>query len=334
MSISIIIPAYNAGKTIGRCLNSVLSQEEIKYIKEVLVVDDGSKDNTAEIVKSFETRFPAVKLIQKVNGGVSSARNEGIRQSTGEYIIFCDSDDEMKPQMCKRLYEALLYTNADLGICGYEEKAITGVWEIIPSSSESPRLEKIQNCFDELFYGFFLNQPWNKIFRRKRIDSVFDESLQNGEDIKFVLEYMVQNPNCMIISEALYVVHTENDNSLSRQRINALKTTTEIQLCLWSFINQMSIETSMEQFASYCVSLLWAPAIDGILLGQFNSKEAAEQIKLSDQYIKMLHRLSPSGLINKLTRRIVLFRKKYMLSWEYVLLVLGKRLSERKFRRG
>lgn len=333
MSISIIIPAYNAEKTIERCLNSVLAQEEIKNIKEVLVVDDGSKDNTVEIVKSFETRFSVVKLIQKVNGGVSSARNEGIRQATGEYIIFCDSDDEMKPQMCKRLYETLLHTDADLGICGYEEKSIIDVREIIPSSSESPRLEKIQNCFDELFYGFFLNQPWNKIFRRKRIDSFFDESLQNGEDIKFVLEYMVQNPNCMIIPEALYVVHTENDNSLSRQRINALKTTTEIQLCLWSFINQMNIETSMEQFASYCVSLLWAPAVDGILLGQFNSKEAAEQIKLSDQYIRMLHRLIPSGLINKLTRLIALFRKKYILSWEYMLLVLSKRLITKKNRR-
>ncbi len=332
MSISIIIPAYNAEKTIERCLNSVLAQEEIKNIKEVLVVDDGSKDNTVEIVKSFETRFSVVKLIQKVNGGVSSARNEGIRQATGEYIIFCDSDDEMKPQMCKRLYETLLHTDADLGICGYEEKSIIDVREIIPSSSENPRLEKIQNCFDELFYGFFLNQPWNKIFRRKRIGSFFDESLQNGEDIKFVLEYMVQNPNCMIIPEALYVVHTENDNSLSRQRINALKTTTEIQICLWSFINQMNIETSMEQFASYCISLLWAPAVDGILLGQFNSKEAAEQIKLSDQYIRMLHKFSPDGLINKLTRLVVLFRKKYILSWEYTLLVVSKRLIKKSRR--
>lgn len=333
MSISIIIPAYNAEKTIERCLDSVLAQEGFENIKEILVVDDGSKDNTAEIVKSYTNQFSVIKLIEKTNGGVSSARNEGIRQATGEYIVFCDSDDEMKVRMCCRLYDALLNSDADLAICGYEEKSTTDVREIIPINSDSSKTLKIQNCFNELFFGLFLNQPWNKMFKRKCIDCMFDENLQNGEDIKFVLAYMKKNPKCKIISEPLYLVHTENNSSLSRQRINALKTTTEIQLCVWSFIKQMNIKISMDQFANYCISLLWAPAVDGIMLGQFSSREAANQIKLSDQYIRMIRILSPSGLVNKLTRSIVLFQKGKFLSWEYMLLVLSKRLLTKGFRR-
>lgn len=331
MSISIIIPAYNAEKTIGRCLDSILAQEKMENIKEVLVIDDGSKDSTAEIVKSFEIRFPVIKLIQKENGGVSSARNVGIKAATGEYILFCDSDDEMRPQMCKRLYESLLHSDADLGICGFEDKSKDYIREVIPSSNESS--VKIYDCFDELLYGFFLNMPWNKLFVRKNIDCLFDETLQNGEDIKFVLDYLVEHPNCMIVPEALYVVHTEDDNSLSRQRINMLRTTTEIQLYIWFFINQKDMKISIEKFADYCMSLLWVPAVDGIILGQFNAEEATEQIQLNDEYIKMVHTFSPRKIVNKLTRMIICFQNKKLLSLEYKILVFRKKLTKRGFKR-
>lgn len=325
MSISIIIPAYNAAKTIARCLNSVLAQEDMQNIKEVLVIDDGSKDDTAEIVKFYEKKNPIIRLIQKVNEGVSSARNTGIRHASGEYIIFCDSDDEMMPVMCKRLYETLLYTEADLGICGYKEKSLKHSQSRIPQGSEQIKKFLIQDCFDDLFYGFYLNQPWNKIFKRDRIVHLFDESLQNGEDIKFILDYLSDSPQCAIISEDLYVVHTENEDSLSRQRINALKSTCDVQLCLWSFITNNKINTSFERFSDYCISLLWAPAVDGIMRNQFNSKEAASQINLSYDYTVMLHKLNPSGLVNRLTRIVALSRKYKFLALEFSALVYMKR---------
>ena len=121
MLISIIITTYNAEKTIERCLESVRLQKKKEKIKEVLIIDDGSTDSTNEIVEKFVKKDSCFRLIMKENGGVSSARNEGIRQATGEYIIFCDSDDEIKPELCEELLSAIQNKKCDMAICGYTE---------------------------------------------------------------------------------------------------------------------------------------------------------------------------------------------------------------------
>ena len=93
-SISVVIPMYNAEKTIEATLSSITDQDAIEYIKEILVINDGSTDSSPRIVKEYAKRKPSlVTLIDKENGGVSSARNMGLKISKGEWIAFCDSDD-------------------------------------------------------------------------------------------------------------------------------------------------------------------------------------------------------------------------------------------------
>lgn len=91
MTISVIVPVFNRELTIARCLQSIINQ--IVAVDEVIVVDDGSVDGTAEIIKSYQLDHPNIKLVEKRNGGVASARNAGIRVATGEWILFLDSDD-------------------------------------------------------------------------------------------------------------------------------------------------------------------------------------------------------------------------------------------------
>ena len=93
--VSIVIPCYNQSKFVKRTIASVL-QNKYRPI-EILVIDDGSKDDSAAIVRSMQAKFPEVKLLQKENGGVSSARNFGIRKAEGEYIAFLDADDLFYP---------------------------------------------------------------------------------------------------------------------------------------------------------------------------------------------------------------------------------------------
>ena len=216
----------NAEKTIQRCLDSISAQTDIKNIKEVLVVDDGSRDSTSEIVRTFAEKDSRFKLIKKENAGVSSARNEGLRQATGEYIVFCDSDDEMKPELCKELLNVMQQQKCDMAICGYVEMHNNDNLSRIPGKNISERIENIRYNFDELFYGFFLNVPWGKMFKNVNIKHLFDESMQNGEDIKFVLDYLSENPLVIGVPKELYVVHTENENSLDvykRQTQNCVK---------------------------------------------------------------------------------------------------------------
>jgi len=101
--ISIIIPAFNSSKTIGRCLKSVFGQTLKDF--EVIVVDDGSKDNLRSALRPWQTR---VKFFQQENGGAPAARNRGFRESRGEFVIFCDADVIMRPDMLNQMHEALL----------------------------------------------------------------------------------------------------------------------------------------------------------------------------------------------------------------------------------
>ena len=91
MKISIVIPVYNVEKYLRECLDSVIVQSYRN--KEVILVNDGSTDNSIEICEEYDMKYPFIKLINKKNGGLSDARNVGILNSTGEYILFLDSDD-------------------------------------------------------------------------------------------------------------------------------------------------------------------------------------------------------------------------------------------------
>ena len=93
--VSVIIPVYNAEKFLARTINFVLAQTYKNF--ELLLVDDGSKDKSAEICQQYVEKDERVKYFYKTNGGVSSARNFGIEKATGEYIAFMDNDDEIKP---------------------------------------------------------------------------------------------------------------------------------------------------------------------------------------------------------------------------------------------
>ena len=116
--LSVIIPIYNVEKYLRQCLDSVLQQTYTNL--EIILVDDGSPDNCPQICDEYAARESRVKVIHKINGGVSSARNAGLDAATGEWIGFVDSDDWLLPDMYEKLYNAVKCENADLAICGYQ----------------------------------------------------------------------------------------------------------------------------------------------------------------------------------------------------------------------
>ena len=110
--ISIIIPAYNVKNLIGHTVNSVLHQTYTNL--EIIVVDDGSTDGSGEILDRIASIDSGVKVIHKPNGGVTSARMKGIEAATGDWIGFVDGDDEVEPDMYKRLLDNAITYNADI----------------------------------------------------------------------------------------------------------------------------------------------------------------------------------------------------------------------------
>ena len=183
-TISIIIPAYNVQDCLGATLDSVLAQTYGNL--EVIVVDDGSTDGTAKIIDAYAARDSRVKAIHKKNGGVTSARLEGLSQSTGAYIGFVDGDDFVEPKMYERLYENIKKYDADISHCGYQMVFPDGRVDDYYNTGKTRLQQGVQGCSDLLNGEFIEPGLVNKLYCRELfsgLDAWMDRSIRMNEDL-------------------------------------------------------------------------------------------------------------------------------------------------------
>ena len=136
--ISVIIPAYNSALYIAQTLESVVNQTFLDF--EVIVINDGSSDNTQEVVETWQKKDVRIKCYQKANGGVSSARNLGIEKASGVFITFLDSDDTWEQTFLEKMYAGITSGNNNLAWCGFRYKIAETVKNNIPTSFNVPDL--------------------------------------------------------------------------------------------------------------------------------------------------------------------------------------------------
>ena len=184
--ISIIVPVYNAEKTLDRCVKSIIKQS-YKDV-EIILVDDGSTDKSPELCDNFTKCDDRIKTIHKTNGGVSSARNEGLLNAQGDYISFIDSDDYVDENYISSFF--MKGELAEFSIQGYKAKTNNGVlFKTVSDSVISiPQLIHLAEANNTI------NSPWGKMFSNDIIKThllKFDERLSYGEDHLFVLNYLL-----------------------------------------------------------------------------------------------------------------------------------------------
>ncbi|WP_416828188.1 glycosyltransferase family 2 protein [Ectobacillus polymachus] len=217
--VSIIIPVYNAELYLDNCIRSVLAQT-YKNI-EVILINDGSIDKSAEICDKYVNKYKNVKVIHQKNCGPSIARNMGISASKGQYIQFVDSDDSIEPNMTEKLINAMNKKN-NLVICGI--KVINSKLGNVIEEFSSPidgiftSKEFVENFGDFLKNGL-INSPCNKLYDKKIIKNnsiQFNENLNMGEDLLFNIEYLNDCNNIAIIKDKLYnYIKFSNEKSLT-----------------------------------------------------------------------------------------------------------------------
>ena len=221
--ISVIIPVYNAQKTIEKCIKSILVQTYSNL--EIIVVNDGSKDKTGEICEEIAKCDSRIKYYYKENTGVSMTRNFGLEKATGDYISFIDSDDFLEKNMYENMIKEI--NNADILICNCfiinDNKKINNDIEIKNNSYET--LEKMIKDISDKEINRYVNPPWNKLIKRHIIVSnniLFDSKISLGEDLLFNLTCMKDAKEIKTIDKRLYnYVITTSGLSEKRRDINA-----------------------------------------------------------------------------------------------------------------
>ena len=221
--ISIIIPVYNSSAYLDKCIGSVLMQT-YKNI-EVILVNDGSVDDSLEKCRKHAANDPRIRLINKDNGGVSSARNAGIRASSGRYIAFVDSDDTISPDFCSKMLEAAsdAASSPYLIICGYDfiNESTGARKHFISAQKNILNTEDLDNNYLQLFNDRHFLSVWGKLFSAEIIKGngiYFNEQIHIGEDFVFLHEYLTHMPgiNVKVLSEALYMYYVHKTQSLTK----------------------------------------------------------------------------------------------------------------------
>ena len=211
---SIIIPVYNVEQYLETCVNSIICQQFSNY--EILLVDDGSPDNSPQICDELGKKYNNIKVIHKKNGGQSDARNTGLDHATGEYIIFIDSDDYWNnSEGLQKIYEKLCGNDFDILIFGlrkYYQKDNTYSNEIVPYISNSTYVMK-----GLMEKNFFAACSWDKVVRRKMIDknNIRFKVNQICEDIEWCTKLLLCKPRVTVLSECIYVYRQQNSLSIT-----------------------------------------------------------------------------------------------------------------------
>lgn len=211
--ISIIVPVYNAEKYIRKCVDSILAQTFIDF--ELLLINDGSKDNSGAICDEYAAKDSRVCVFHKENGGVSSARNLGLDNVKGEWITFVDSDDYIESGYLNSMIACL---DADLIMSSFKAIGSTEEWDY-EIESRCYSKDEIKFFLDKYIWKAFFCTPWCKLFKLSLINSLrFDEKLTLAEDTIFVFAYLCKVESVRTVENWGYRYRRGINDSLSMRQ--------------------------------------------------------------------------------------------------------------------
>ena len=210
MKVSIIVPVYNVENYLDKCLNSLVNQT-LKDI-EIIVVNDGSPDNSSKIIDKYVKKYKHVKGYDKVNGGLSDARNYGVKYATGEYIAFIDSDDYVDKSMMEKMYNKAVSDNLDIVVCDSIE--------VMDGCDNDKGILKKSNlrysCDDVNNYIISPPMAWCRLFKRNLFDKIKFTKGIYYEDLDLSPSLVKYTNKIGFIEEGLYY-YVKRNNSIMRQ---------------------------------------------------------------------------------------------------------------------
>ncbi len=208
IKVSVIVPVYNVEEYLSTCLDTLVNQT-LKDI-EIIIVNDGSPDNSQEIIKKYEKEYKCIKAYKKVNGGLSDARNYGIKKAQGEYIAFVDSDDYVNTTMYEKMYKKAKNGNYDMVVCDLN---------YVYNNRIERAYSNIKNDTTEIKKAMLNIYPsaWNKIYKKKLFNDIEFKKGVWFEDVEFMYRLLPKIKNIGVVNEPFYQ-YLQRDGSITRKK--------------------------------------------------------------------------------------------------------------------
>lgn len=216
--ISVIVPIYNTETYLPECLTSIINQTYSNL--EIILVDDGSRDQSLSICLQYRDADPRIKVISRPNSGVSAARNCGIESASGDYIAFVDSDDMIKPNMLELLYQKMTSFQVDLVACNFEYdyggRRIPKIGRLPSGFYRSEELKEIL-IDDGTMSGILFGSVCTCLYQKRMIAAHqirFASTVKYNEDGVFNLSYLFYATSVYVLSETLYIYRNYKNSAM------------------------------------------------------------------------------------------------------------------------
>lgn len=281
--VTIIVPVYNVEKFIGKCIDSLLAQTYINL--EIILVDDGSTDKSGVICDDYHHRDTRIRVIHKQNGGLSSARNVGIKAATGDYLSFVDSDDYVSCDMIQKLVYNMELNDVDISCCNfsyvYEQRNTSKVHEIAIDEDEVYSSQEACNFL--LLEDYYLCFAWNKLYKKYLFKDISYPVGKINEDIITTYRIFQKAQRVSFVTDALYFYRMRSD-SITHKKI------TKRNYDLLEWISIIKKENPDNMYILFGCMLYYLYFIDEMMYsGIFDKSVYQEYIRLFDQSYKNLH---------------------------------------------
>ena len=321
-TISVIVPVFNTEPYLEKCINSIINQTYKNL--EIILVNDGSTDHSLSVCQAYEKLDKRVKVINKKNGGVSSARNTGLDNATGELVCFFDSDDYVELDFIENLY-AKLKSN-DIVIGGYISDTYDANESLLESRSVLLDVDCIDNSFplNDCSKLFALCMSLcNKLYNLKLIQEYklrFDEEVSFGEDGLFNADFFLLINKISFLNYAGYHYRRRKSSSLSTKfyddflgiKLRALNRRCEL-LKHWGLGEE---KINSFRYNSY-FDIVWSE-IGNIKKKKYEFKEWKQKISSitsNQEIVENVKKYNPKGIKNKIKKMVFLIKNKTLIYW-------------------
>ena len=275
---SVVIPVYNSEDYIEQLLRHFVTQNNNRF--EVIVVDDGSKDNSLSICQKVSEQNDFIVVLSQRNQGASAARNYGLRNARGKYIVFVDSDDSITDDYVSALTQICETNNSDLiqlnWLQGSSEEGYKPAYTDLVDCSPSVK----EYCCELLQQKF--NPPWNKVYKRSLSDRygiIFNTNMVMGEDLEFTIKYVNNIQSVSINSRYLYKYFLNADGLCARASLSYFSDLRKIYDAMQKLVFNRSFDRTVLLYADESIVASVFRSIGSCMQSGFSPKEIKGEVK-------------------------------------------------------